>query len=170
MTCCVTGRPLARFFLRVARQGQVRATSLLKGPYVEIYIFIYLLIYLFIYAYTYLPFFKRMLLSMRYAVSLTAARFLCGAAGAPCGGGGGSSLALEEAGIVELLDEELAPLPNARASVCSIARTKKSAGCRKPRVRPMGPVVWYHAALLSSCRWKGAASAWVCNGSKENKV
>ena len=98
------------------------------------------------------------------------ARFLCGAAGAPVGGGGGGCLAREEAGIVELLDEELAPLPNVWASVCSIARTKKSAGCRKPCVRPVGPEVWYHTALLSSCCWKGAASAWVCNGSKENKV
>ena len=117
-------------------------------------------IYIYIYIHVLTNFLARMLLSIRYVVSVTAARFLCGARGAPCGGGGGSSLVLEEAGIVELLDE-LAPFPKARASVCSMARTKRSCGWRKPRVRPVGPSVWYHAALLSSCRWKGAASAWV---------
>ena len=93
-----------------------------------------------------------MLLSMRYVLSLTAARFLCGAGGALSGGGGGSSLALEEAGIAELL-EGGAPLPNARASVCSMPLTKRSLGWRKPRVRPVGPSVWYHVVLLSSCGW-----------------
>jgi hypothetical protein len=132
-----------------------------------------LYIYVYTYAYSYVLFFsKRMLLSMRYVFSLTAARFLCGAAGAPVGGGGGSCLAREEVGMVELLDEELLPLPNcgAPASVCSIHRTKWSAGWRKPRVRPVGPSAANQAVLLSSCSWKGAESAWVCNGSKEHKV
>ena len=81
-----------------------------------------------------------MLLSMRYVLSLTTAGILCGAGGAPCGGVGGSSLALEEAGMAEL-PAELAPLPNAWASVCSMALTKRSWGWLKPHVRPMGPDV-----------------------------
>jgi hypothetical protein len=95
-----------------------------------------------------------MLLSMRYVFSLTAARFLCGAAGAPVGGGGGSCLAREEVGMVELLDEELPPWKKSGASVCSLHRSKWSVSPRKPRVRPVGPSAANQAALLSSCSWK----------------
>jgi hypothetical protein len=72
--------------------------------------------------------------------------------------------------MVELLDEELPPLPNSGASVCSLHRSKWCAPPRKPGVRPVGLEAAIQAARLSSCFWKGAASAWVCSGSKEHKV
>ena len=70
-----------------------------------------------------------MLLSMRYVLSLTAARFLCGAGGALSGGGGGSSLALEKAVIAKLLPCGKAPKKRTSGGQVSQNVTEATSRC-----------------------------------------